>query len=196
MSILSFLTKKPVPVPSQVSTPARVQGTTFHAPNSNVGTPGPVPNIKRVSVSSIKDIPPPLEAITAQLPTTGILQRLHAADRQLPESVPFGTWEDTLAVFAIDPAQLVDPTMEANCLWEEVLNGMMKNVLGWADQPVCGLVRRGEFGLSGLLRFIEYFMLKRGVSAGLFEGKLSVLMSEIDNMLVSIFILNNDTLMT
>lgn len=170
--------KKPAPIPSQVSAPAPIQGTTFYAPN----------------ISDIEDIPPPLEAISPQSPQTGILQRLRAAEGRLPASVPLGTRTDALAAFAIDPAQLVEPTMEADSLWEEVLNGMLKSVLGWADQPVHGLVRRGEFGLSGLLRFVEYFVSKRGVSAGLFEGKLSVLMSEIDDMLVTGFIFNNNEL--
>lgn len=44
------------------------------------------------------------------------------------------------------------------------------------------IIRRGPKGLDGLLNFVKYFIVKHGVSEGLFKGKLSYLMSALEKM--------------
>ena len=41
------------------------------------------------------------------------------------------------------------------------------------------IVRRGQWGLDGLVVFVTYFVENRGVSQALFEGKLSNLMTAL-----------------
>jgi len=44
------------------------------------------------------------------------------------------------------------------------------------------IIQRGEKGLDGLANFVEYFVVKRGVKEGLFEGKLSHLMTALQTL--------------
>ncbi|KAF9455979.1 hypothetical protein BDZ94DRAFT_1302808 [Collybia nuda] len=116
---------------------------------------------------------------------THVIQRLRAAANQLPLSVAEGTPEDALAGFAEDPKSLTDPTMGPDELWEEFLNAKLKAHLGWGvESSGAELVRRGSLGISGLLGFVEYFIMERGVSVALFEEKLNHLLEEIDTILI------------
>jgi hypothetical protein len=73
--------------------------------------------------------------------------------------------------------------LDADELWENLLNGMMKSAFGWGNEGnMEEIIRRGRKGLDGLLNFVKYFIVKRGVSEGLFEGKLAYLMSALENM--------------
>jgi hypothetical protein len=50
------------------------------------------------------------------------------------------------------------------------------------------LIRRGEQGMEGVLRFTKYFVEKRGVSANLFEGKLTHLLCASEAGLRCLFV--------
>lgn len=56
-------------------------------------------------------------------------------------------------------------------LWQEVINGVLKGVLGWGTEIEDDVIRRGDGGLGGLVRFVDYFVTERGVPEALFEGK-------------------------
>lgn len=119
------------------------------------------------------------------MPPTHVIQRLRAAANRLPSSIAEGTSKDALAGSAEDPKSLTDPAMGPDELWEELLNAKLKAHLGWgAELSGAELVRQGSLGIFGLLEFVEYFIVERGVSAALFEGKLNHLLEEIDIMLV------------
>ena len=76
-----------------------------------------------------------------------------------------------------------DPTLDADLLWETVLNALLKSVLGWGmEEDMDLIIRRGEKGLDSLANFVEYFVVKRGVKEGLFEGKLSHLMTALQTL--------------
>jgi hypothetical protein len=67
--------------------------------------------------------------------------------------------------------------IDSEDLWEERLNGFMKEHLGWGtENNATDLVRRGEMGMDGVLKFTRYFVEKRGVNVSLFEGKLEHLL--------------------
>jgi hypothetical protein len=88
-----------------------------------------------------------------------------------------------LAICAGNPRDANDLSLSADELWEELLNGMMKSALGWGNERnMEEIICRGAKGLDGLLNFVKYFVVKRGVSKGLFEGKLSHLMSALEKM--------------
>ena len=58
------------------------------------------------------------------------------------------------------------------------LNGVLKSTLGWGTEGNTDeVIRRGRWGLDGLVNFAAYFVEERGVSEGLFEGKLSNLVT-------------------
>ena len=77
-----------------------------------------------------------------------------------------------------------DPSLSADELWETSLNGLFKSALGWGMDPMEGnmddIIRRGQKGLDGLANFVKHFVVKRGVSMGLFEGKLTHLMNKLE----------------
>ena len=76
-----------------------------------------------------------------------------------------------------------DPALDADSLWETVLNAQLKSVLGWGmEEDLDLLIRRGGKGLDGLANFVEYFVVKRGVKEDLFEGKLSHLMTTLQTL--------------
>jgi hypothetical protein len=53
------------------------------------------------------------------------------------------------------------------------LNGVLKSTLGWGTEGnMDEIIRRGRWGLDGLVKFATYFVEVRSVSGGLFEGKL------------------------
>ena len=69
-----------------------------------------------------------------------------------------------------------DPAASADELWEMGLNNMLKSALGWGlEGDIDAIIQHGKWGLDGLLDFVIYFVEERGVSKGLFEGKLGPL---------------------
>ena len=89
---------------------------------------------------------------------------------------------DPLACFNVDPAGYNNKDVSPDELWE-VLNQAMKNGLGWGTSlDVPALLETDGRGIMGLVRFVEYFVEKRGVSEALFEGKLNHLMSGLHSM--------------
>lgn len=111
------------------------------------------------------------------------LAKFHRLINSLPDSIPEATEYDTLAMFGGNPQDCDDPSLDGDDLWEEVLNGMMKNVFGWGTEgDMKNVIRRGRKGLDGLLNFVKFFVVKRCVSMGLFEGKLSHLIHALENM--------------
>lgn len=99
---------------------------------------------------------------------------------RLPGDLPQAAPDDRLAVFS-NPRAADNPHVQGGDLWEEVLNGLMKEALGWGPTASMeGMMKRGIWGLDGLADFVEYFVEKRGVDIVLFEGKLARLMLEIE----------------
>jgi len=108
---------------------------------------------------------------------TDFLETLHHLIKNLPDTVPEASDYDKLAVFEGNPMHFDDPALDADELWENVLNVQLKSALGWGmDEDMDPIIRRGRKGLDGLANFVKYFIVKRGVKVCLFEGKLSHLM--------------------
>jgi hypothetical protein len=124
-------------------------------------------------------------ALGIQKTENKFIKKFEEIVKSLPESVPIGSRNDKLAAFNIEPALLDDPETDANDLWEVVINGFLKEHLGWGKQvDMVELIRRGEQGMDGVLRFAKYFIEKRGVSVDLFEGKLSHLLGAAESLCV------------
>lgn len=48
------------------------------------------------------------------------------------------------------------------------------------------IIRRGRYGLDGLVNFVRYFIVKCGVNEALFEGKLMHLVSALERKSVTV----------
>ena len=96
--------------------------------------------------------------------------------KDLPESIPEASESDKLAVFGRSPKDFDDPVLNADDLWEAMLNHVLKSALDWGTDRINEVICRGKWGLDGLVEFATYFVNERGVSEGLFEGKLGNLM--------------------
>jgi hypothetical protein len=106
---------------------------------------------------------------------------------KLPDTIPEATEYDKLAIFAGNPATYDDPSLDGNDLWETSLNSTLKSVFGWeTEEDLESLIRRGRNGLDGLAGFVKHFVIKRGVNEELFEGKMSHLMTKLEEMSVTI----------
>jgi hypothetical protein len=109
------------------------------------------------------------------------VSRLEQLAAGLPMSVADATEEDSLAIFGQDPQTYDDPTIASEDLWEETINRVMKEGLGWGtEMDMSQVVRRGAKGVGGLIEFVRYFVESRGVDENLFEGKLRHIMEEMD----------------
>jgi hypothetical protein len=137
------------------------------------------PTVKAREILHSTQGPSNAAPISAGIPSTEspLLQRLHFIHQNLAQDVLEATEDDVLARFSEDPASFDNPEVGSEELWEEVLNPVMKSILGWGDElDTASLVQRGEKGMLGIYRFVKYFTLQRGVDESLFEGKLSKLL--------------------
>ncbi|KAF8990682.1 hypothetical protein BDQ17DRAFT_1255610, partial [Cyathus striatus] len=168
-SILTFFMKpKTQSVPSTVPGPALVDNLT------------PTANVIISSRSS------EAEARTyhdSHDPGPGFIERFLDAIAELPENVPKAMVYDSLAVFAGNPADYNDTSMDGNELWENTLNKLLKSVFRWGEDMGV-FVCCSQYGLDGLVNFMWHFVIKRKVDEGLFKGKLSHLLDRIKEMLV------------
>jgi hypothetical protein len=121
----------------------------------------------------------PLEP--AAEPIHDVLWKLYNLIENLPASIPEASEYDSLAVFSGNPADYDNPNLSADELWETTLNGLFKSALGWGtEENMDNIIWGGQKGLDGLANFVKHFVLKRGVSMGLFEGKLTHLMNKLE----------------
>ena len=107
--------------------------------------------------------------------------------KSLPESIAEALESNKLAVFGGDPRGFDDPALSADDLWETGLNDILKATFGWGkDGDMDMIIRRGRWGLDGLVDFVVYFVKEHGISEGLFEGKLEYLIEELEKKYVKL----------
>jgi hypothetical protein len=168
-SLLTFFGKqqKKTLIPSMVRPSSPVRGHNLPRPAILVASPRPR-----------KETPLP---VAEPINDSDILWKLYNLIENLPASVPEALDYDSLAVFSGNPADYDDPSLSADELWETTLNGLFKSALGWGTEgDMDNIIRRGQKGLDGLANFVKHFVVKRGVSMGLFEGKLTHLMNRLE----------------
>ncbi|KAJ7598326.1 hypothetical protein C8J56DRAFT_1091577 [Mycena floridula] len=97
----------------------------------------------------------------------------------IPLSVPDGQVDENgaMAAFGVDPTGY-DPDEEA---WQ-TLDPILNQFLGYGTtaEIVAGKVRRGLYGLDGLVAHLAHFIQERGITGNLLEGKMKVLMHALD----------------
>ncbi|KAF5325601.1 hypothetical protein D9611_000599 [Ephemerocybe angulata] len=120
-------------------------------------------------------------ATTSTKLTCKVARELKELTDGLLDTVPESTEADKIHVFAKDPLLFDNPAVDSEDLWQEVINGMLKSVLGWGTEIGEDVIRRGS-GVIGLVRFVEYFVVEQGVPEALFEGKLGGLLEAMRQM--------------
>ncbi|KAF8066505.1 hypothetical protein FPV67DRAFT_1652976 [Lyophyllum atratum] len=169
-SILSWMRPKAVPVKSKVMAALSVGGSD----SSSV--------LERVHEDEEVVVLPTLTMPVLRLNESPIIGRLRRLVARIPDTVPFATNNDTLAIFGRDPAVFVDPAIASEEIWEEMMNPTLKRVFGWGtDVDPKSVIRRGPLGMDGFVRFVEYY-IDRGVPAELVEGKLEYLIEALETM--------------
>jgi hypothetical protein len=174
-SLLTFFGKHPkaTPIASTVKPSAPVRGQNL---------PTLVDPAVLVASPPKETIDQPLEPVeNSEPPINDVLWKLYNLIENLPASIPEASEYDRLAIFSGNPADHDDPSLSADELWETTLNGLFKSALGWGTEGnMDNIIRRGQKGLDGLANFVKHFVVKRGVSMGLFEGKLTHLMNKLE----------------
>lgn len=201
VSILSMFSRKaqPTPTPSTTHAPPPLPSTAVQLASVHGTLPGGQP-IDMTPVSSressveivkspahtpFKTVKSQALGLSANIPSNSkpkcLVDRLKLLAKCLYDDISRRALptlkSDPLACFDVDPAGYDDKNLSADELWEDVLNGAMKSGLGWGTTfNVPSLLETSGRGMLGLTDFVEYFIVKRGVSEALFEGKLAHLM--------------------
>ncbi|KAG6905140.1 hypothetical protein DXG01_004635 [Tephrocybe rancida] len=162
-SILSFLQKRPTPVPATVAPAAILQSRPQPAPcHTEIGDLLPVKSADDVTV----------------------IRRLRDLIVLLPNRVPEAKADDILAIFGGQPAGFDDPGLPSEDIWQEIMNPTLKRVLGWGtEMDLVPIIKRGPLGMDGFLAFIEYFVTVRKVPEFLVEGKLEHLIVTLEKLI-------------
>ncbi|KAG6874972.1 hypothetical protein C0992_005740, partial [Termitomyces sp. T32_za158] len=168
-TLLSFLQPKPTPVPLTVAPPPLILAS------------GPLKEAEKEDVLfvPVADLVVPA-SITPEIPH--IINRLRTLFAKIPDSVPLAEQDGPLANYATDPGAFNDPGIDAFELWQTLLNPMLKWTWGWGTEiNPHTIIRRGSYGMDGLLNFLEYFV-KRGVPEDLIEGKMGRVIAALEEM--------------
>ena len=110
-----------------------------------------------------------------------LLHDLEAAVKCIPNKLPHATQLHCLSIFAVDPHICVADPGEDD--WP-ILNGMLKSAFGWGESKMAAavpeLLSQGEMGLDGLIQFLMFFIVERGLEGALLETKIEALVKELD----------------
>ncbi len=172
-SILSMFNQKqtkPARVPSTTAAPAPLpSASNSREPNLPAVTRGGTTPIasREGSVELVDiavDVGPPVSKQKGHVTLVDSLKQLaKRLCNDIHQRTADSSKPDPLACFNVDPASFDNKTISADELWEEVLNGVMKNALGWGTAlDVPSLVETDGQGVMGLARFVEYFVVERG----------------------------------
>ena len=171
-SILTFLKLKAAIVRSTVSTTAPVHSYKL-APQLAMDTSPATSTSKATSSTPTKPVSEPI--------VNRFISRLQNLVESLPENVREASEFNQLAVFGGNPKEFDVAALDADELWETMLNGILKSVLGWGTEGnMEEIIGHGKWGLDGLVKFATYFVEERGVSEALFEGKLTYLVMALE----------------
>ncbi|KAJ7749861.1 hypothetical protein B0H14DRAFT_3603375 [Mycena olivaceomarginata] len=133
----------------------------------------------------------PVPVATSAVPSTAPPQLLQLLDQlrehctRLPSTVPGADESSPLAVFSNDPESYVSNSTAPGELWEElqsVFHGAFDYGKGLEEREK--MVQTGPQGLGGFLRFMEYFIVTRGLSGGMVELKLEQVLDAVKSVFV------------
>ena len=110
-----------------------------------------------------------------------LLHDLEVVVKHIPNEMPNATQLHRLSIFAVDPHTCVADPGEDD--WP-ILNGMLKLAFGWGVSEMAATVPDmlswGKLGLDGLIQFLMFFVVERGLEGTLLETKIEALVKELD----------------
>ncbi|KAJ6456839.1 hypothetical protein DFH09DRAFT_1384197 [Mycena vulgaris] len=172
-SIFSFLGKKVPTVPATVKTPALVVSRT----SAQTSQTNPAPITGKTSAA------PAVTTAHCMTPSPRLVELLHQLRencRRLPLTVPEADESNPLAVFSADPASYVGATVSPAMLWEELAATFHKAFdYGKGPEDRVDMIQTGLYGLGGFLRFLEYFVISRGLEGAMVELKVEQLLETL-----------------
>jgi hypothetical protein len=102
--------------------------------------------------------------------------------KRIPSDVPSATPEDCLGVFAIEPSACIAESEEED--WP-IINTMLKSLFGWGEAEMATAVPQmlkcGEYGLDGFIKFMRYYIVERSLQGVMFETKVKALIRELES---------------
>ena len=161
-------------VPSTIIRSEPVQSHRL-TPLQVIDTSPAIQNQQTKSLGGSENIPVPI--------FENILEEFRYYLNNLPDSIPEAAYDDKLVdALAGHPEIHTNPTLQGDELWEAGLNVFLKSVLGWGTDEDAGSLIKGKKGLERLFEYVKYFIVKRGVSEGLLQGKLTHLFGGLRKM--------------
>ncbi|KAJ7592440.1 hypothetical protein C8J56DRAFT_1161638 [Mycena floridula] len=170
---------------------------------STVTPPLPLPqglstvimNAARNAAASLPDSSSQCVSILPEPILPKFLQKLAALTARLPDTVPEATSSDALADFCALP----EGPETGDELWEETVNRMLHRVFqGTSFEGIQTIIRRGEKGMDGFIRFVAHATGVRGIPEMLFHQQVDILtraiMSQIRHETIRIDIDSSETL--
>ena len=112
--------------------------------------------------------------------TQQLLDAFREKLEQIPLSIPEAGDDHPLAPFAVDAARTVcgEPADD----WENVLNPMIHQAFRWGEAANrSAMIQWGRKGLDGFLKFIEFYVQKRGLKDVCIREKVEGIMRAIDD---------------
>lgn len=109
---------------------------------------------------------------------SSIIQTLRKKVESLPKKISIAPEDHALAPFSQPPKNLTNFTDDEDVweMWDRKLNVLLPHNV----EELKLLVVRGQYGLIGLVRFLEHLVHDCDVDEGLLEGKVGRLIETID----------------
>ncbi|KAJ7092187.1 hypothetical protein C8R44DRAFT_554520, partial [Mycena epipterygia] len=193
-SITSFFGKKVAPVPVTVRAPSLIKITSNAPPKTPAAITGKTsaaPALTRSSPASSTSpsaLPSPSKrAALKPSPCVHLVEligKLRAEARRLPISIPEADDTNPLAVFSGIPASYAPEKINADGLWE-VLAPTFHAAFDYGAGPDTRerMVQTGPHGLGGFCRFLEYFVVERGLRGGMVQLKIEQVLEAVQTVL-------------
>jgi hypothetical protein len=187
---LGYIFQAPCPLnPPKVSAPAPVHAAESRKQANErahpiIPTTNPFPTQKGKQKASQTTLPmqPDSNTNTTICPNgLQLLQRLEAAANQISSDVPSAAPKDPLSIFMLNPSDCIAEDGEDD--WP-ILNSMLKSSFGWGEREMAAaipqMLKHGEYGLDGFIKFMKYFVVERGLQGVMFETKVDALVRELE----------------
>jgi hypothetical protein len=120
-----------------------------------------------------------MQSTTTKSLERSVLSTLREKVENLPQTVPVADQTHVLAGYSQSPQELTSDIQNDADIWE-TWDPKLNVLLPHNGDDLKLLVVRGQFGLTGLVRFFEHLVQDRNVDEGLLEGKVKRLVDAID----------------
>ncbi len=132
------------------------------------------------SQSNLDRAPP--EQVQISDPAIALVAKIRSMAAALLGNVPLAVPGDKMAMFATNPRAEMDASgAEA---WEMVHDTLNADFgYGVTAESIHGIIRRGPLGIDGFCTWIEQCITELGVDSALLEGKLTTVLTAINELM-------------